>query len=95
MSNSVTDVAAPQRYILCEVQHVTPEVNRDFGTVTQVCGVTLEQGGPYLVTSVLGRGRNGQSGGKGAGEEKELLKAEGGKSQFALEITEGTQLSQP
>lgn len=47
------------------------------------------------MTSVLGRGRNGQSGGKGAGEEKELLKAEGGKSQFALEITEGTQLSQP
>lgn len=47
------------------------------------------------MTSVLGRGRNGPSGGQGAGEEKELLKAEGGRNQFALETTEGTQLSQP
>lgn len=95
MSNSVTDVSAPQRYILCEVQPVTPEVNRAFGTVTRACGVILEWGGPYLVTSVLGRGRNGQNEGKGAGEEKELLKAEGGRNQIALETTEGAQLSQP
>lgn len=80
MSNSMSDVAAPQRYTLCEVQHVTPEVNRAFGTVTQACGVILEWGGSYLVTSVLGRGRNGQNGGKGAHEEKELLQAEGGRT---------------
>lgn len=46
LPNSVSDVVTPQRYIFCKLQKVTSEVNRIFGTMTQVSGdmVILEQG---------------------------------------------------